>query len=103
MTWSPVLTHARINDFLYMAILPDRELKKDALIFCAGVNITRFTPVTRGLHGLSSNHAIRGLQRVEHGVSSLALSKERPPGLSVEMTAQGSNPQQTPGTQGFCI
>jgi len=33
----------------------------------------------QGLHGLSSNHAIRGLQRVEHGVSSLALSKGAPP------------------------
>ena len=34
---------------------------------------------TRGLHGLSSNPAIRGLQRVTHGVSSLALSKGATP------------------------
>ncbi len=32
-------------------------------------------PITRGLHGLSSNPIIRGLQRVKHGVSSLAISK----------------------------
>jgi hypothetical protein len=79
MIWSTVLTYTYINDFLYMAILPDRELKKDALIFCAGVSITRFTPITRGLHELSSNPAIRGLQQVEHGVSSLALSKGAAP------------------------
>ncbi len=67
------------NDFLYIVMLPDRKAEKNALIFCAGVNITRFTLITRGLHGLSSNPAIRGLQRVKHGVSSLALSKGATP------------------------
>jgi hypothetical protein len=70
---------AYLNDFLYVVIRPDTTGDTDALIYCSGVNITRFTLITKGLHGLSSNPAIRGLQRVTHGVSSLALSKGATP------------------------
>jgi len=79
MIGPPVTNLRYINDYLYIVILPGRESGKNTLTFCAGVNITRFTPITRGLHGLSSNPVIRGLQRVKHGVSSLALSKGATP------------------------
>ena len=70
-----MIRHAYINDFLYVVVRPDNAAGQHSLIYCAGVNITRFREITRGLHGLSSNPAIRGLQRVKHGVSSLALSQ----------------------------
>lgn len=70
---------AYINDFLYVVLRPDDTSGGDVLIFCSGVNITRFRALTRGLHGLSSNPAIRGLQRVKHAVTGLALSEGATP------------------------
>ncbi|HYA26864.1 MAG TPA: hypothetical protein VEE82_02595, partial [Thermodesulfovibrionales bacterium] len=64
-----------INDFLYFVIRPDKDRGDDMLLFCSGVNITRFSPVTTGRHGIGSNPALRGLQLVNHGVRDLALSR----------------------------
>lgn len=56
-------------------VKPDEGRGADTLIYCSGVNLDRFAPLTRGRHGLSSNPVIRGLQIVKQGVSALALSK----------------------------
>ncbi|MGC2062568.1 MAG: hypothetical protein WA610_06285 [Thermodesulfovibrionales bacterium] len=64
-----------INDFLYFVVRPDESRGSGTLIYCSGVNLDRFTPLTKGRHGLSSNPVIRGLQIVRQGVSSLVLSK----------------------------
>lgn len=69
-----MIKHEYINDFLYFVILPDNRGGKDALVCCSGVNIDRFSPLTKGRHGLASNPVIRGLQLVKHGISALALS-----------------------------
>ncbi|MGE5893718.1 MAG: hypothetical protein ACM34I_06660, partial [bacterium] len=44
-------------------------------VYCSGVNVFRFLPVTKGRHGLGSNPAMRGLQLVNLGVRDLALSR----------------------------
>ncbi len=64
-----------INDFLYFVIRPDMRKDKDILIYCSGVNVSRFTPVTRGRHGIGSSPVVRGLQLVNLGVRDLALSR----------------------------
>ncbi len=68
-----------LNEFLYVVIRSEHPAGSGDLVYCSGVNITRFSAITRGLHGLSSNPAIRGLQMVKHGVSSLALSQGATP------------------------
>ena len=68
-----------INDFLYFVVRPDEGRGKDSLICCSGVNLERFAPITKGRHGLSSGPAMRGLQIVRLGLSSLALSKGATP------------------------
>jgi hypothetical protein len=67
-----------INDFLYFVTRPDKSRER-VLIYCSGVNVSRFSPVTEGRHGIGSNPAIRGLQLVNFGVRDLALSKGATP------------------------
>lgn len=64
-----------INEFLYFVIKSDEKRGKGAFIYCSGVNVSRFLPITKGRHRPMSNPAVRGLQLVNYGVRALALSK----------------------------
>jgi hypothetical protein len=66
------------NDFLYFVIRPDESRGKGALIYCSGVNVVRFSPITKGRHGIG-NPSMRGLQLVNLGVRALALAKGATP------------------------
>lgn len=68
-----------INDFLFFVIRPDENRGRGAFIYCSGVNLFRFRPITKGRHGIGSNPAMRGLQSANHGVRDLALSKGATP------------------------
>lgn len=68
-----------MNDFLYFVIRPDESRGKGALIYCSGVNIVRFSPITKGRHGIGSNPSLRGLQLVNLGVRALALTRGATP------------------------
>jgi hypothetical protein len=59
------------NDFLFFIF---QEIEDGSYIYCSGVNVTRFLPITRGRHRPMSNPAIRGLQLVNLDVRSMALS-----------------------------
>ncbi|KWT75021.1 hypothetical protein [Candidatus Magnetominusculus xianensis] len=48
-----------INDFMYFIV---RQEGSAAYIYCSGVNITRFTPLTAGKHRLGQNIVMKGLQ-----------------------------------------
>lgn len=62
-----------VNDFFYFIIRPDETLS--GFIYCSGVNVTKFSPLTKGRHGQGSNPAVRGLQLVRAGIMDMALSK----------------------------
>lgn len=68
-------SHEYINDFLYFVIRHGENRRSDTLLYCSGVNIDRFLPITRGRHRPMSNPAIRGLQLVNLGVRDMALSQ----------------------------
>lgn len=69
-----------INDFLYFVIRPDgKDRGNNAFLYCSGVNISRFLPITKGRHRLGQNPAEKGLQSVNLGVRSLALSRRATP------------------------
>jgi hypothetical protein len=67
------LSREYINDFLYFVIKPDESSFNRDLICCSGVNVNRFTPITRGRHNPMSNPAIRGLQLIQYDIMALAL------------------------------
>lgn len=79
--------YAYINDFFYFVLKPDQTGGKSRYVYCSGVDLSRFLPITKGRHRPMSNPAMRGLQLVNLGVRALAL-------------AQGATPRQLRGD--FC-
>ncbi len=67
------------NDFLYFVIRPGKDRSRDQLIYCSGVNISLFSAITSGRHGIASNPAMRGLQLVNLDVRDLILSRGATP------------------------
>lgn len=66
-------TFKYINDCLYFVITPDENSANGDLICYSGVNIDRFTPITKGRHSPMSNCATRGLQLIQYDIMALAL------------------------------
>lgn len=62
-----------VNDFFYFIIMPSKTFS--GFIYCSGINVTGFLPLTRGRHGQGSNPAVRGLQLVRTGIIDMVLSK----------------------------
>lgn len=62
-----------INDFLYFTFHPYKGGHNSTLLYCSGVDVDRFYPITKGRHRPMANPAIRGLQLVNLGVRALAL------------------------------
>ena len=71
--------HEYINDFLYLVLKPDKGTGEGRYIYCSGVDLYRFLPITKGRHRPMSNPAMRGLQLVNIGVRALAISKGATP------------------------
>ena len=65
-----------INDFLYFTFKPHDS---GALLYCSGVNVDQFYPITKGRHRPMANPAIRGLQLVNLGVRALAIESGAKP------------------------
>jgi hypothetical protein len=68
-----------INDFLYFVFTPDESRGKGVYIYCTGVEVSRFMPITKGRHRPMSNPVMRGLQLVNVEARSIALSKGATP------------------------
>ncbi len=62
-----------INGFLYFVIKPDQDSPNGDLLCYSGVNVERFTPITKGRHKPMANPAIRGLQLIQYDIMTLAL------------------------------
>lgn len=75
----PLSSYEYVNEFLYFVVRPAKENGERALLYCSGINIYRFLPITKGRHRPMSNPAMRGLQLVNLGVRALALSNGATP------------------------
>ena len=64
-----------INDFIYFTVRPDKRGDKDVLLYCSGINLDRFLPMTKGRLGLGSNPVLSGLKLVKFDLCTLALSR----------------------------
>ncbi|MBF0327996.1 MAG: hypothetical protein HQL10_02450 [Nitrospirae bacterium] len=62
------------TSFMYFVFKPIGTAEK-SLIYCSGVNLERFLPITKRRHRLGQNPAAKGLQSVNLGVRSLALER----------------------------
>lgn len=68
-----------INDFMYFAFRPDENRGQGTFIYCSGVELFRFLPITKGRHRPMSNPVMRGLQLVNLDARAMALSKGATP------------------------
>ena len=64
---------------MYFVLRPDESGDEGALMYCSGIDISRFLPITKGRHRPMSNPATRGLQLVNLGVRALALANGATP------------------------
>ncbi len=71
-------TYEYKNDFLYFVLRPDESRGKGILVYCSGVNISRFLSITRE-HRMAANPAFRGLQTLNLEIRALILSKGATP------------------------
>lgn len=60
------------NNYHYFIIRP---IDDKICLYCSGVNISKFLPLTAGRHRLGQNPVEKGLQSVNYGVRSLLISK----------------------------
>lgn len=72
-------SYAYINDFLYFVFRPGENLGKGTFIYCTGVDLYRFTPITKGRHRPMSNPVMRALQLVNLDARAMALAKGATP------------------------
>lgn len=68
-------TYEYINNFLFFVIKPDLSGRTGSYVYCSGVDLFLFLPITKGRHGQASNPAMRGLQLVSVGIKDMALSR----------------------------
>ncbi len=64
--------HEFKNNYFYFVVRPDRKDERDVLIYCSGINVTRFLPMMQGRLGLGSNPIVSGLQLVKYDLCTLA-------------------------------
>lgn len=81
-----------INDYLYFVVRRSPNRGTDAWVYCSGINVTRFSKLTQGRHGLSSNPMIRGLQLLKHSISRLAIARGARPKLIRDKDCAGITP-----------
>lgn len=65
-----------MNDFMYFFIKPVDEKKH---IYCSGVNLTKFSPVTKGRHRLGQNPAVKGLQVLNNDIRAIIIENKATP------------------------
>mgnify|MGYP001031576614 CR=1 FL=1 len=65
-----------ITDFFYISIKPIDNLKH---IYCSGVNITKFSPITKGKHRLGQNPAVKGLQNLNNDIRAIIIENKATP------------------------
>lgn len=73
------MIHEYINDFLYCVVKTSETRGPGTLVYCSGVNVTRFTPLTAGKHRLGQNPAVKGLQSSNNNVRTFILDKGAAP------------------------
>lgn len=70
-----MIKHEYKNDYFYVVVRPEKKEGKDVLIYCSGINVTRFIPMLQGRLGLGNSPVISGLQLVKYDLCTLAHAK----------------------------
>jgi len=63
------------NGYLYLVVREAPEHGPNAFLLCCGIDILKFRPFARSVHGICSNPAYRGLQLMRADITAFATSK----------------------------
>ncbi|MBF0517147.1 MAG: hypothetical protein HQK97_08530 [Nitrospirae bacterium] len=69
-------SYSYINDFMYFIVRPAEAA---GFVYCSGVNVSRFTPLTAGKHRLGQNIVMKGLQSSNIELRSFILGRGAQP------------------------
>ncbi len=86
-------SHEYRNDFLSVMIRPAAGERAGAFLCCFSINISRFTPLSRGSFGICSNPAFKGLQLLRADVSAFAREKSVTPKSAGEKACADISPR----------
>lgn len=78
-----------INDFFYFLIKP---VDNEKHIYCSGVNITKFSPITKGRHRLGQNPAVKGLQNLNNDIRAIIIENKATPETLKNLLCNYVNP-----------
>ncbi|MCX7988602.1 MAG: hypothetical protein N2647_04090 [Thermodesulfovibrio sp.] len=78
-----------VNDFLYFIIEPTNAKSH---IYCSGVNLTKFLPITKGRHRLGQNPAIKGLQVLNNDIRAILIENKAIPETVRNLSCQHVKP-----------
>lgn len=63
------------NGYFYIILREAPEYGPASCILCCGIDIMRFDPLCRGISGICSNPAFKGLQLLRADIAAIALKK----------------------------
>ena len=75
MSIKRVSSHEYKNDYFYIILREAPEYGPASYILCCGIDIMRFDPLCRGVSGICSNPAFKGLQLLRADIAAIALKK----------------------------
>ncbi|WP_297212371.1 MULTISPECIES: hypothetical protein [Thermodesulfovibrio] len=78
-----------INDFMYFVIKPIDEKRH---LYCSGVNVTKFSPITKGRHRLGQNPAVKGLQTLNNDIRAMIIENRATPETIKNLLCQHIKP-----------
>lgn len=75
MTSKRVTSYEYKNAYFYIILREAPEYGPSSVILCCGIDIMKFDPLCRGLSGICSNPAFKGLQLLRADIAAIALKK----------------------------
>lgn len=74
---------------MYFIIKPLEDGKH---IYCSGVNLTKFSPITKGRHRLGQNPAVKGLQTLNNDIRAIIIENGASPETVKNLLCQHVKP-----------
>ena len=97
MQSAPIRSFEYKNAFLYFVIREEPLLGPDSYLYCCGINLSRFCPLSWRKAGICSNAGVRGIQLLRTHASAFAAKQ----GMIVERAESSDSSPITPHGDGW--
>lgn len=69
-----------------------RPVDSERHVYCSGVNIIKFSPITKGRHRLGQNPAVKGLQTLNNDIRAIVIENQATPDTIKNLFCQQLKP-----------